>query len=167
MSRIAQQKIAPFFWFDRQAEEAATFYISVFADSGIKQIVRYGNAGQGVHGMPAGSVMTVEFELAGQTFVALNGGPHFQFSEAVSFRVLCETQEEIDYFWSKLTQGGQEGACGWLKDRFGVSWQIVPSALASMMADVGGGKSERVMNALLQMKKLDLPALQRAYGASA
>jgi len=167
MSRIAQQKITPFFWFDRQAEEAAKFYTSVFENSRIKRIARYGEAGHAVHGMPAGSVMTVELELAGQTFVALNGGPRFQFNEAISFQVLCETQEEIDRFWGKLTQGGQESMCGWLKDRFGVSWQIVPSALAPMMTDADGGKSERVMNALLQMKKLDLAALQRAYGASA
>lgn len=167
MSRIAPQKVTPFFWFDRQAEEAAKFYTSVFENARIKQITRYGKAGHGVHGMPAGSVMTVEFELAGQTFVALNGGPHFQFNEAISFRVLCETQEEIDYFWSKLSHGGQESACGWLKDRYGVSWQIVPSALPEMIADADGAKSERVMSALLKMKKLDLAALQRAHAGNA
>jgi predicted 3-demethylubiquinone-9 3-methyltransferase (glyoxalase superfamily) len=167
MPAIHQQKITPFLWFDTQAEEAAKFYVTIFDNSRIKRITRYGRAGQGMHGKPPGSVMTVEFELDGVAFVALNGGPQHKFNEAVSFSVTCETQAEIDHFWGALCAGGQEIACGWLKDKYGVRWQIVPSALPPMLADAAGGKSERVMNALLQMKKLDLAALQRAYAGSA
>jgi predicted 3-demethylubiquinone-9 3-methyltransferase (glyoxalase superfamily) len=158
-----QQKITPCLWFDTQAEEAAKFYTSVFENSRIKRIARYGKAGHDMHGKEAGSIMTVEFEIEGQTFVALNGGPHFKFNEAVSFQVTCETQVEIDHFWKRLSQDGQEGPCGWLKDRYGVSWQIVPSALPQMMAEADSAKKERVMNAFLKMKKFDLETLQRAY----
>jgi predicted 3-demethylubiquinone-9 3-methyltransferase (glyoxalase superfamily) len=155
-----KQKITPCLWFDTQAEEAANFYISVFKNSRIKHVSRYGKAGREVHGKEAGSVMVVEFEIDGQTFTALNGGPHFKFNEAVSFQVSCATQAEIDHFWSRLSQGGQEGPCGWLKDKYGVSWQIVPSVLPQMMT---GATADRVMNAVLKMKKFDLDALNRAY----
>jgi predicted 3-demethylubiquinone-9 3-methyltransferase (glyoxalase superfamily) len=161
-----QQKIAPFLWFDTQAEEAAKFYTSIFANSAIKRVSRYGKAGREVHGKEAGSVLTVEFEIEGQTFVGLNGGPQFKFNEAVSFQVSCETQDEIDYLWSRLSQDGEEGQCGWLKDKYGVSWQIVPSALPQMMDDADSVKSERAMNALLKMKKLDLAALKRAHAGN-
>ena len=159
---IAKQKISPCLWFDTQAEEAAKFYTSVFDNSRITRISRYGKAGREVHGKQAGSVMVVEFELDGQTFIALNGGPQFKFDEAVSFQVFCDSQQEIDYFWSKLTEGGKEGPCGWLKDKFGLSWQVVPSALPQMMSDADGAKTDRVMNAVLRMKKFDLAALQQA-----
>lgn len=162
-----KQKITPCLWFDTQAEEAAKFYTSVFDNSRIKRLSRYGKAGREVHGKEAGSVLTVEFELEGQTFVALNGGPRFKFNEAVSFQVTCETQQEIDQFWSKLSQGGQEGQCGWLKDKYGVSWQIVPSVLPLMLTDADSAKSERAMYALLKMKKFDLETLQRAYAGQA
>ncbi len=158
-----QQRISPFLWFDSQAEEAAKFYTSVFDNSRVKRISRYGQAGREQHGKEVGSVMIVEFEIEGQTFVALNGGPLFKFTEAVSFQVICETQDEIDYFWSKLSEGGQEGSCGWLKDKYGLSWQIVPSALPQLLTDTDSGKSERAMTALLKMKKFDLETLQRAY----
>ena len=159
------QKITPNLWFDRQALEAAEFYTSIFRDSKIKRVTRYGDAGQEVHGMPAGTVMTVEFELEGQEFLALNGGPQFTFSEAISFIVNCETQEQVDYFWAKLGQGGDKNAqvCGWLKDKFGVSWQIVPTILSEMLQDEDAEKSSRVMEAMLKMVKLDIAALQRAY----
>jgi predicted 3-demethylubiquinone-9 3-methyltransferase (glyoxalase superfamily) len=159
---ILKHKITPCLWFDTEAEEAASFYTSVFENSRIKRINRYGKAGREVHGKDAGSVLTVEFEIDGQPFVALNGGPLFKFNEAVSFQVFCDTQNEIDYFWDALSRGGTESRCGWLKDKYGVSWQIVPSALPQMMADADGAKSERAMNALLQMTKLDLEALRRA-----
>lgn len=162
MSTIKQQKITPCLWFDTQAEEAAKFYTSIFENSRIKRISRYGKAGREVHGKEAGSVMVVEFEIEGQTFIALNGGPQFKFDEAVSFQVFCESQEEIDYFWSKLSRGGKEGSCGWLKDKFGLSWQVVPSVLPQMMTDADGAKSDRIMNAVLKMKKFDVDALQRA-----
>lgn len=158
-----QQKIAPFLWFDTQAEEAARFYTSVFENSRIKRISRYGNAGREAHGKEAGSVMTVEFELEGLAFVALNGGPHIKFNEAISFQVVCDSQTEIDHCWNSLCKDGQAGPCGWLKDKFGLSWQIVPSVLPQMMTDADGAKCERVMNTLLKMKKLDLEALRRAY----
>ena len=158
-----QQRISPFLWFDTQAEEAAKFYTTVFENSRIKRISRYGNAGQEQHGKKPGSVMVVEFEVEGQTFVALNGGPHFKFTEAVSFQVTCETQDEIDYFWSKLSEGGQAGSCGWLKDKYGLSWQIVPSALPQLLTDTDSAKSERAMIALMKMKKFDIETLQRAY----
>jgi predicted 3-demethylubiquinone-9 3-methyltransferase (glyoxalase superfamily) len=159
---ILKHKITPCLWFDSEAEEAASFYTSVFENSRIKRINRYGKAGREVHGKDAGSVLTVEFEIDGQPFVALNGGPLFKFNEAVSFQVFCDTQNEIDYFWDALSRGGTESRCGWLKDKYGVSWQIVPSALPQMMADADVAKSERAMNALLQMTKLDLDALRRA-----
>jgi predicted 3-demethylubiquinone-9 3-methyltransferase (glyoxalase superfamily) len=162
-----KQKITPCLWFDTQAEDAAKFYTSVFKNAAIKRISRYGQAGHDVHGKEPGSVMTVEFEIEGQTFVGLNGGPNFKFNEAVSFQVLCDTQDEIDYFWNKLTQGGQESCCGWLKDKYGVSWQIVPAVLPQMMTDGDSEKTERATNALLKMKKFDLGALQRAYAGQA
>jgi predicted 3-demethylubiquinone-9 3-methyltransferase (glyoxalase superfamily) len=160
--QIAGQ-ITPCLWFDTQAEEAAKFYVSVFKNSKIGKISRYGKAGQDIHGKKEGSVMTVEFELGGRPFVSLNGGPNFKFSEAVSFQIYCDTQSEIDYFWSKLSQGGQEGPCGWLKDKYGLSWQVVPTAMPKMMTDPDARKSERVMNAFLKMKKFDLDKLTRAY----
>jgi predicted 3-demethylubiquinone-9 3-methyltransferase (glyoxalase superfamily) len=160
---VIKQKITPFLWFDTQAEEAAKFYTSVFEDSRIARISRYSEIGHATHGKKAGSVLTVEFEIEGQTFIALNGGPNFRFSEAVSFQVLCDTQNEIDYFWNRLSDGGQESSCGWLKDKYGLSWQIVPSALSAMLTDADSAKSGRAMSALLEMKKFDLDALQRAY----
>ena len=156
------RKISPCLWFDTQAEPAARFYTSIFDNSRIKRTVRYGKAGHETHGREAGSVMTVEFEIEGQTFVALNGGPRFAFNEAVSFQVMCETQDEIDYFWSRLTDGGRESQCGWLKDKFGLSWQIVPAVLPQMMADADSAKKERAMEALMKMKKFDLETLRRA-----
>lgn len=161
---IAKHKITPCLWFDTQAEAAATFYVSVFKNAKLGRISRYGEAGHEVHGRPAGSVMTVEFELDGQPFVGLNGGPHFKFSEAVSFQVHCETQEEVDYFWDALGKGGEEGPCGWLKDKFGLSWQVVPTALNEMLTDPDAAKVERVTNAFLKMKKFDIAALKRVYG---
>ncbi len=158
-----KQKIAPCLWFDSEAEDAAKFYTSIFANSRINKISRYGKAGHEVHGKEPGSVLTVEFEIEGQTFTALNGGPNFKFNEAVSFQVFCDTQQEIDYFWSKLTASGQESQCGWLKDKYGLSWQVVPSILPKLLTDADGAKSERVMAALMQMKKFDLAALQRAH----
>ncbi|HTV37986.1 MAG TPA: VOC family protein [Xanthobacteraceae bacterium] len=163
--RMITQKIAPCLWFDTQAEEAANFYTSIFANSRIKHVSRYGNAGQDVHGKEPGSVMVVEFEIEGQTFTALNGGPHFKFSEAVSFQVMCDTQEEIDRFWAKLSQGGQEGQCGWLKDKYGLSWQIVPAALPQMISQSRGDRLDRVIGAIMTMKKFDLETLERASAA--
>jgi predicted 3-demethylubiquinone-9 3-methyltransferase (glyoxalase superfamily) len=156
-------RITPFLWFDTQAEEAALFYTSIFKNSRINEISRYGKAGRETHGKDAGSVMTVAFELEGQSLVALNGGPHFKFNEAVSFQITCETQDEIDYFWSKLSDGGRESQCGWLKDKFGLCWQVVPAILPHLLTDDDGAKSERAMSALLQMKKLDIASLQRAH----
>jgi predicted 3-demethylubiquinone-9 3-methyltransferase (glyoxalase superfamily) len=164
---IASHKIAPCLWYDTEAEDAATFYCSVFDNSRIVNVSRYGNEGQDIHGKQAGTVMAVSFELEGLPFVALNGGPHFKFDEAVSFQVYCDSQKEVDYFWDKLSDGGEEGPCGWLKDRFGLSWQVVPNKLLDMMLDKDGAKSDRVMKAFLQMKKFDIAALERAYaGAS-
>ena len=159
------QKITPCLWFDEQAEEAVNFYTAIFRNSKITAISRYGEAGHEIHGRAAGSVMTVAFELDGQTFTALNGGPVFKFNEAISLQVNCETQEEVDYFWKKLSEGGDEKAqqCGWLKDKYGLSWQIVPTVLADMITDPVYEKSERVMGALLQMKKLDIAKLKQAY----
>ena len=157
------QKIAPCLWFDTQAEEAANFYISTFENSRIVRVLRYVEAGQESHGKPAGSVMTVEFELDGQRFTALNGGPEFKFNEAISLEVTCETQQEIDFFWEALTKGGEEGPCGWLKDRFGLSWQITPTVLGEMLGDPDVKKVERVTKAFLKMKKLDIAAIERAY----
>jgi predicted 3-demethylubiquinone-9 3-methyltransferase (glyoxalase superfamily) len=159
------KKLIPCLWFDTQAEEAANFYASVFMAASVGRITRYGKAGQEIHGRPEGSAMTVEFAIDGQEFVALNGGPVFQFNEAVSFQVMCETQEEVDYYWERLSEGGDEKAqqCGWLKDRYGLSWQIVPLALTEMLDDPDRSKSERVMSAMLQMKKLDIAGLRQAY----
>ena len=155
------QKITPFLWFDDQAEDAAKFYTSIFKNSKIGKIARYDKAGEKAAGRPAGSVMTIEFQLEGQEFVALNGGPHFKFTEAISFVVNCETQKEVDYFWQKLTaDGGQESQCGWLKDKFGVSWQIVPTILPELLRDKDATKSERVMKAMLKMVKLDIAKLK-------
>jgi len=162
-----KQKIAPCLWFDTQAEDAAKFYTSVFENSRIKRISRYGKAGREVHGKEAGSVMVAEFEIEGQSFLALNGGPHFKFTEAVSFQVFCDTQGEIDHFWAKLSEGGREGQCGWLKDKYGLSWQVVPSVLPQMMTDAEGAKSDRIMNAVLKMKKFDVESLKRAAAGQA
>ena len=151
-------KITPCLWFDTRGEEAAKFYTTVFGDSRILDVARYGAAGPG----PEGSVMTVTFELDGQRFVALNGGPEFTFNEAISFQVSCQTQEEVDYFWSRLSEGGQEGPCGWLKDRYGVSWQIIPIALTELLSDPDPGRSQAVMKAMLGMHKIDIDALRRA-----
>jgi predicted 3-demethylubiquinone-9 3-methyltransferase (glyoxalase superfamily) len=165
MAMTAVQKITPCLWFDNQAEDAAKFYVSIFENSSIGAVTRYGSQGFEVHGRPAGSAMTVSFRLAGQEFTALNGGPHFKFTEAISFVVRCETQAEVDRYWDKLTEGGDERAqrCGWLKDKFGVSWQIVPVDMFEMLSGADREKSGRAMHAMLQMTKLDLPALRRAY----
>ena len=152
------QKITPFLWFDGQAEEAAEHYTSVFDNSKVLKVFRYGEAGRG----EPDSVMTVEFELEGQKFVGLNGGPEFQFTEAVSFQISCETQDEVDHFWSKLSEGGEEGPCGWLKDRFGLSWQIIPTALMRLLGDPDREKANRVMSAMLQMRKIEIAELERA-----
>ena len=156
------QKLTPFLWFDHQAEEAAAFYTSIFPNSNVVKVIRYGEAGPG----PAGSAMTVEFQLEGQSFVALNGGPHFKFTEAISFLVNCQTQEEVDAYWEKLSAGGAEVECGWLKDKFGLSWQIVPTLLPELLSDPDPEKSGRVMQAMLTMKKLDIRALKQAYDKS-
>jgi predicted 3-demethylubiquinone-9 3-methyltransferase (glyoxalase superfamily) len=159
------QPITPCLWFDHQAEEAAEFYTSIFRNANIGRIARYGAAGREVHGQPPGTVMTVAFELNGQPFTALNGGPVFKFNEAISLQVLCETQEEIDYYWERLSTGGDENAqqCGWLKDKYGVSWQIIPAALVEMSSDPDPARSGRVMEAILKMKKINLDELKRAY----
>jgi predicted 3-demethylubiquinone-9 3-methyltransferase (glyoxalase superfamily) len=159
------RKITPFLWFDHEAEEAARFYVSIFEDSSIESINRYGKEGFEKHGRPEGSVLTVSFRLEGQDFTALNGGPHFKFTEAVSFVVKCESQAEVDRLWERLSEGGDPQAqrCGWLKDKYGLSWQIIPSALSKMISDSDVAKSGRVMNALMEMKKLDIATLQRAY----
>jgi predicted 3-demethylubiquinone-9 3-methyltransferase (glyoxalase superfamily) len=164
---ITAQKISPCLWFDTQAEEAARFYVSIFKNSRIGKISHYGKAGHEVHGRPAGSVMAVEFDIEGQTFAALNGGPQFKFTEAVSFQVHCDSQAEIDYFWDKLTEGGKEVACGWLKDKFGLSWQVVPTVLFEMLMDPDTAKSQRVTKAFRQMKKFDIAALRRAFDGQA
>jgi predicted 3-demethylubiquinone-9 3-methyltransferase (glyoxalase superfamily) len=156
------QKITPFLWFDHQAEEAAGFYTSIFPNSKIIKVVRYGKAGPG----PAGSAMTVEFQLEGQPLVALNGGPHFKFTEAISFLVNCQTQDEVDTYWEKLSAGGSDMQCGWLKDKFGLSWQIVPTVLPALLSDPDPEKSQRVMKVMLTMKKLDIRALKQAYEKS-
>jgi predicted 3-demethylubiquinone-9 3-methyltransferase (glyoxalase superfamily) len=154
----AMQKITPCLWFDTEGEEAARFYTSVFPNSRIVDVARYGSAGP----RPEGTVMTVTFELDGQQFVALNGGPDFTFNEAISFQVDCKTQEEVDAFWDALSEGGEEGPCGWLKDRFGVSWQIVPTALSELLADPDRERSQRVMRAMLGMGKIEIAGLERA-----
>lgn len=161
---ISATGISPCLWFDNQAEDAAKFYTSIFRNSKIKRIARYSKAGKEIHGGKAGSVMTVEFELNSLTFTAINGGPLFKFTEAVSFQIPCETQEEIDYYWGKLTaDGGQEGPCGWVKDKFGLSWQVVASPLIEMLMDHNSAKTERVTNAFMQMKKFDIAKLRRVY----
>ena len=157
------QRITPCLWFDSQAEEAANFYVSIFKNSKIENMTRYGEAGAEVSGRPKGSVMTVTFEIEGQEFVALNGGPHFTFSEAISLMVKCETQKEIDEIWEKLSHGGEEGPCGWLKDKYGLSWQIVSPEWDEMLQDKDVKKSERVMKAILQMTKPDIKTLKQAY----
>ncbi|MET0157745.1 MAG: VOC family protein [Methyloceanibacter sp.] len=160
---IAASKINPCLWFDTEAEEAARFYCSIFKNSKVGTISRYGSEGKEIHGKEAGSVMAVEFELDGERFAALNGGPLFKFSEAISFQIRCDDQNEVDYFWAKLTDDGEEGPCGWLKDRYGLSWQVVPKVLFEMLVDPDQAKSQRVMKAFLQMKKFDIAALKRAY----
>jgi predicted 3-demethylubiquinone-9 3-methyltransferase (glyoxalase superfamily) len=159
------QPITPCLWFDNQAEEAARYYTGIFKNSKIGKISRYGEAGREVHGQAPGTVMTVEFELNGQPFTALNGGPIFKFNEAISFQIMCQTQEEVDQYWNKLTAGGDPNAqqCGWLKDKYGLSWQVVPTVLAEMMSDPDKEKSGRAMEAMIQMKKLDIAELQRAF----
>lgn len=156
------QKIAPFLWFNTEAEEAANFYTSIFKNSKILHVARYSDSGSQAAGMPKGSVMTVAFQIEGENFTAINGGPVFKFTEAVSFVINCDTQNEIDHYWEKLSEGGDPKAqqCGWLKDKYGLSWQVVPSMLGELMSDPS--KSERVMNALLKMKKLDIKTLQEA-----
>jgi predicted 3-demethylubiquinone-9 3-methyltransferase (glyoxalase superfamily) len=161
----ALQPITPCLWFDSQAEEAARYYTGIFKNSKIGTISRYGEAGREVHGQAPGTVMTVEFELNGQPFTALNGGPLFKFNEAISFQIMCRTQEEVDHYWNKLSEGGDKNAqqCGWLKDKYGLSWQVVPTVLAEMMTDPDREKSGRAMEAMLQMKKLDIAELKRAF----
>ncbi len=163
--RISTQKITPNLWFDSEAEEAVRFYTSVFRNSAIGRISRHTKDGFELHGKPEGSVMTVEFSIEGQEFVALNGGPVFTFNEAISFIINCDNQEEVDYYWEKLGEGGDEAAqvCGWLKDRFGVSWQVVPTALNEMACDPDAQKVSRVLQAMYQMKKLDIALLRAAY----
>lgn len=157
------QKITPFFWFDTQAEEAANYYVSIFKNAKVTEVTRYNEESSKVSGRPAGSAMTVAFELNGQQFVALNGGPQFTFSEAISFVIHCETQEEIDHYWNKLTaDGGEEGQCGWLKDKYGVSWQVVPTNLGELLGGQDPVQSQKAMHAMLQMKKLDMNKLQAA-----
>ncbi|MCK1993449.1 VOC family protein [Peribacillus muralis] len=159
------QKITTNLWFDTQAEEATRFYTSIFENSKVGRITYYGNVGKEIHGMSEGKVMTIEFELEGQSFVALNGGPQFKFTEAISFIIHCESQEDVDYYWEKLSQGGDENAqaCGWLKDQFGVSWQIIPGNISEMINTSDPETSARVMKALYKMKKIDIQTLNQAY----
>ncbi len=157
------QKITPFLWFDNQAEEATNYYVSIFGNSRILKVARYGEAGPG----PKGAVMTVSFEINGQQFTALNGGPKFGFTEAISFLVSCETQAEIDALWEKLSAGGKESRCGWLKDRYGLSWQLVPTILPELLGDKDSARAQRAMQAMLQMSKLDIAALKRAHQGAA
>jgi predicted 3-demethylubiquinone-9 3-methyltransferase (glyoxalase superfamily) len=166
------QKITPFLWFDGKAEEAANFYVSIFSDAGgsasggknskVGAVTRYDDASAKATGMPKGTAMTVSFQLEGQEFIALNGGPNFKFTEAISFVIDCRTQEEVDYYWEKLCEGGQESMCGWLKDKFGLSWQVVPTILTELFKDKDPAKSQRVMQAMLQMKKIDIESLKKA-----
>jgi predicted 3-demethylubiquinone-9 3-methyltransferase (glyoxalase superfamily) len=162
---MLSQRLTPCLWFNDQAEEAANYYVSIFKDSSITSITRYPSAGQEIHGQAAGSVMTVAFELDGHTFTALNGGPLFKFNEAVSFQVNCKTQDEIDYYWERLGEGGDPNAqqCGWLKDKFGLSWQVVPEGMEAMMNDSESPEAQRAMSAMLRMKKIDMNEIQRAY----
>jgi predicted 3-demethylubiquinone-9 3-methyltransferase (glyoxalase superfamily) len=166
---ITSNAIVPCLWFDTQAEDAARFYTGIFKNSTIGTITRYSEAGREVHGRAAGTVMTVEFDLNGQKFTALNGGPHFKFNEAISFQIMCQNQQEVDHYWNKLSQGGDSSAqqCGWLKDKFGVSWQVVPTPLLEMLTDSDREKADRTMEAMLQMKKLDIAELERAHGGEA
>ena len=159
------RKIAPCLWFDSQAEEAARYYTGIFKNSKIGNISRYTEAGREVHGKPPGTVMTVEFELNGQPFTALNCGPQFKFNEAISFQMMCQTQEELDHYWNKLSEGGDKNSqqCGWLKDKYGLSWQVVPTVLPELMSSPDKEKAGRAMEALLQMKKLDIAELKRAF----
>jgi len=162
---VTLNKITPNLWFDKNAEEAVNFYISIFKNSDIERITRYGKEGFEVHGMPDGTVMTIDFSLDGQNFVALNGGPTFKFNEAVSFIISCNIQEEVDYYWNKLSEGGDPNAqvCGWLKDKFGLSWQITPKVLPDMISSKDTEKAGKVMNAMLKMKKIDIEALEHAF----
>ena len=155
-------KIIPCLWFDDRAEEAAKFYTSIFKGGKIKKTTHYMEAGREIHGHAAGAVMTVEFQIAGQNFTALNGGPMFKFTEAISLQVMCETQKEIDYFWSKLSEGGEPGPCGWLKDKFGLSWQVTPTMMGKLFSGKDVKKAGRAMQAMLKMKKLDIAELKRA-----
>jgi predicted 3-demethylubiquinone-9 3-methyltransferase (glyoxalase superfamily) len=159
------QRITPCLWFDDQAEQAAEFYTAIFKNSRIVSVTRYGKAGQEVHGKAPGTVMVAAFELDGQAFTALNGGPAFKFNEAISLQIMCQTQQEVDYYWEKLSAGGDPKAqqCGWLKDKFGLSWQVVPTALIEMLQDPDPQKSQRTMQAMLQMKKIEIDKLRRAY----
>lgn len=163
--KLQMQKINPFLWFENQSEDAAKFYVSVFKNSKINTITRYGKEGYEIHKMKEGTVMTVDFEIEGQRFIALNGGPMFKFNESISFQVNCDTQEEVDYYWEKLSEGGDEKAqqCGWLKDKYGLSWQIVPFILITMIQDKDTNKSQNVMKKMLQMHKLDIKTLCQAY----
>jgi predicted 3-demethylubiquinone-9 3-methyltransferase (glyoxalase superfamily) len=161
----AISRITPCLWFDSQAEEAANDYVGIFRNSRIVEVSRYSKAGQDIHGRPPGSVMVVAFELDGVSFTALNGGPHFRFTEAISLQVNCDTQDEIDYYWERLSRGGDPRAqqCGWVKDKYGLSWQIVPSVMAELVRDHQSAGAERAMAAMMQMKKLDIAALRRAH----
>ena len=152
-------RITPFLWFDNQAEEAVNFYASIFPHAEIGKVTRYGDAGPGAKG----SVMTIEFALDGQPLIALNGGPHFKFTEAISLSVACKSQEEVDRYWSRLSQGGEEGPCGWLKDKYGLSWQVNPTILGEMLGDPDPAKAKRVMEAMMKMKKIDIETLKKAY----
>jgi predicted 3-demethylubiquinone-9 3-methyltransferase (glyoxalase superfamily) len=160
--KMSAKTLIPCLWFDDEAEAAANHYASIFQDAKVGAISRYGKEGQEVHGKPPGSVMTVEFEIDGIKFLGLNGGPQFKFNEAVSFQILCESQAEVDHFWSKLSEDGQEGPCGWLKDKFGLSWQVTPTALPRLLADPDTEKAQRVMAAMLEMRKIEIDALERA-----
>jgi predicted 3-demethylubiquinone-9 3-methyltransferase (glyoxalase superfamily) len=160
---LTAQKITPCLWFDSDAEQAAEFYVSVFKNAKIGRVSRYGKEGFEVHGRKAGTVMTVEFEIEGLTFLALNGGPHFKFNEAVSFQIHCQTQDEVDFFWNRLIEGGNESQCGWLKDKFGLSWQIIPSVLGELLNGKDPERSKRAMEAMLRMDKLDIEQLRQAY----
>jgi predicted 3-demethylubiquinone-9 3-methyltransferase (glyoxalase superfamily) len=153
------QKITPFLWFDNNAEEAVNFYVSIFKNSQVLNVARYGESGPG----PSGTVMTITFQLEGQEFIALNGGPQFTFTEAISFSVNCDTQDEVDDFWEKLSEGGEKSRCGWLKDKYGLSWQVTPVILGEMLQDKDPERSKRVMEAMLQMDKIDIQALRKAY----
>ena len=159
------QKIVPCLWFDNQAEDAVKFYVSIFKNSSIDGVVRYGKEGFEIHHMKEGTVMTMDFKIEGQRFIALNGGPVFKFNEAISFQVYCETQQKVDYYWEKLSEGGDPNAqqCGWLKDKYGVSWQVIPTILIKMLKDQDSNKSQKVMKTMLQMKKIDIQSLSHAY----